>query len=146
MISGPNAFSNVFLLISLNSDFLKCFSLLNDSKVIVFKVFNNESFEIPSNEFDYDMSALNDSNFLLHPSLLYNVTVNEVNDDTAHPTQKWSEVSDGKIDIGRKNHLTPYNHQILSNIIVNFFYQRNENEEFKEKFYTRYIESEFIYD
>mgnify|MGYP001204652451 CR=1 FL=1 len=136
-----------------NVSFLKFFSQLNESKIIVFKAFDNESFDIDTEKYPehlYDLSILNDENFYYYPNILFNITVNEVikNDISIKKTDDWGEVNNSMVDVGRTNHLTDYNHKIFSNIILNFFYNTNFDETFKENFYKKQNinSSEFIYE
>ena len=56
-----------------NVSFLKFFSQLNESKIIVFKAFDNDSFDIDTEKYPehlYDLSILNDENFYYYPNIL----------------------------------------------------------------------------
>ena len=136
-----------------NISFLKFFSQLNESKIIVFRAFDNKSFDIDTREYPedlYDLSILNDMDFYLYPKLLFNITVDEVVENDTTKLANWGEFDgdEGLLDVGRKNHLSEYNHKILSNIIINFFYNTDYDETFKKKFYVKENKNlnEFIYD
>lgn len=136
-----------------NISFLKFFSQLNNSKVIVFRAFDNKSFNIDTKDYPehlYDLSILNDTNFYYYPRTLFEVTVKEVVKNNLKGIQNWSELNtdNNEVDVGRTNHLTEYNHKILSNIIINFFYDTDFDETFKENFYKKQnvVYEEFIYD
>ena len=136
-----------------NVTFLKFFSQLNNSKVIVFRAFDNKSFDIDTKDYPehlYNLSILNDANFYYYPRTLFDVTIKEVIKNDLKNICNWSElnVANSEIDVGRTNHLTEYNHKILSNIIINFFYDTNFDETFKENFYIKQnvVDKEFIYE
>lgn len=136
-----------------NVSFLKFFSQLNNSKVIVFRAFDNKSFDIDTKDYPehlYDLSVLNDTNFYYYPRTLFDVTINEVVKNDLKNLFNWNELNttNSEVDVGRTNHLTEYNHKILSNIIINFFYDTNFDETFKENFYIKQnvVDKEFIYE
>ena len=132
-----------------NVTFLKFFSQLNESKIIVFRAFDNKSFNIDTEEYPehlYDLSILNDENFYYYPEVLFDITVNELLEKEPQRVHDWGEVNKNKVDVGRTNHLTEYNHKILSNVILNFFFDTELDETFKKNFYEKQFVNEFIYD
>ena len=81
-----------------------------------------------------------------YPEVLFDITVNELLEKEPQRVHDWGEVNKNKVDVGRTNHLTEYNHKILSNVILNFFFDTELDETFKKNFYEKQFVNEFIYD
>lgn len=110
-----------------NLYFLKTLSQLKNIKIISFSCFHNTRLGVHDYvdlKNKYEVNKLNDELFRYYPKPLYHVTIEESEDKLDYDDEKNS----------RPNHLSFCNHEILSNIIFNFFYNTDYDEEFKKSF------------
>jgi hypothetical protein len=106
-----------------NLAYLKWMQELIGCKMIVFRCFDFKDMHIDVDypEHLYDTKVLNSQNFFVHPSTLCSVSIDETISDHKH-SMIWGEWRRNGFDIGRCNHLSDVNQQILFNIIKKFFY------------------------
>jgi len=128
-----------------NISFLKSLSITKKVKIIVFLCYSHygfftyeENYKDPYIE-KFNFCDLNDENFKLFEKPLDFVSLEEntirKNIDTA--------------DNNKPNHLDWYNHVILKNIIVNFFYKKEYDENFKKNYIrikNEYESNPYIYE
>ena len=107
-----------------NIYFLKTLSQLKNIKIICFLCFEYKN----KRYIDYDFNKLNDDYFKLHNEVLWNVCLQEnINNIFADTFTNY-----------RANHLSYCNHEILANIILNFF--SDYPFDLDEKFHKNIIE------